>query len=412
MATAGICDSGIGSSPRTRGTARRGPVRPAHRRFIPAHAGNSSRRMDLSCLCPVHPRARGEQSTTPPCLCLLSGSSPRTRGTVNLHQTRAGSLRFIPAHAGNSARPPPAGCANAVHPRARGEQNPFTVKFNSGAGSSPRTRGTAGDAVDDATKQRFIPAHAGNRPALTGSEKQIAVHPRARGEQPSVSITSSSSTGSSPRTRGTETVQYQRRRQGRFIPAHAGNSARASSMCWAISVHPRARGEQAIKRRWSHSPCGSSPRTRGTGVRSRHTACSSRFIPAHAGNRSKHTCTVNPLPGSSPRTRGTGHRAPARKTAGRFIPAHAGNRETVAMSVNSAVVHPRARGEQAQRGGVHALAVGSSPRTRGTGRGCAGQVRRSRFIPAHAGNRKSDLYRPTPGAVHPRARGEQSTALR
>ena len=55
-----------------------------------------------------------------------------------------------------------------------------------------------------------------------------------------------------------------------------------------------------------------------------------RFIPAHAGN-SKHRSNQN-------------------RARSRFIPAHAGNRLSIAADNAALTVHPRARGEQADRG--------------------------------------------------------------
>ena len=50
----------------------------------------------------------------------------------------------------------------------------------------------------------------------------------------------------------------------RFIPAHAGNTSTTSSWSASTTVHPRARGEHRVARRWRHRLRGSSPRTRGT----------------------------------------------------------------------------------------------------------------------------------------------------
>ena len=70
----------------------------------------------------------------------------------------------------------------------------------------------------------------------------------------------------------------------------------------------------------------------------------------------------------------------------RFIPAHAGN-IPVASSGNVIVtVHPRARGEHKRRMTVKEIAVGSSPRTRGTYTDLSPLIHDERFIPAHAGN--------------------------
>jgi len=49
-------------------------------------------------------------------------------------------------------------------------------------GSSPRMRGTLQDLPRQFLHIRFIPAHAGNTAILVASSRRIAVHPRACGE--------------------------------------------------------------------------------------------------------------------------------------------------------------------------------------------------------------------------------------
>ena len=93
----------LGSSPRMRGTVRHGDVHQRRIRFIPAHAGNGSRSTNCSGSATVHPRACGERFVVSHHRVPYGGSSPRMRGTgarvVNLDAHR----RFIPAHAGNGS---------------------------------------------------------------------------------------------------------------------------------------------------------------------------------------------------------------------------------------------------------------------------------------------------------------------
>ena len=172
---------------------------------------------------------------------------------------------------------------------------------------------------------------------------------------------------------------------------------------------------------------GSSPRTRGTGGDELDTLRAQRFIPAHAGNStSVWGCsalpTVHPrargeqtgcattarwASGSSPRTRGTVRQRRKGRYFGRFIPAHAGNRRTSPLRDVIRSVHPRARGEQCTPPSSCSCSRGSSPRTRGTGGLRLARHRHARFIPAHAGNSKQCRSRSLWAPVHPRARGEQ-----
>ena len=215
---------------------------------------------------------------------------------------------------------------SSVHPRARGEQVIHHVQRRSASGSSPRTRGTGDALFEVRASDRFIPAHAGNRCSQAWKPLPHAVHPRARGEQVSAVRLRISSSGSSPRTRGTDKHDHSPYHADRFIPAHAGNRIDSGAALEGRPVHPRARGEQAMT-----------------------------------------TAPYSISRGSSPRTRGTDSQAPQYRVLVRFIPAHAGNRELHTRARPCSPVHPRARGEQQRIAAAGNSTNGSSPRTRGTG---------------------------------------------
>ena len=105
--------------------------------------------------------------------------------------------------------------------------------------------------------------------------------------------------------------------------------------------------------------------------------------------------------------RGTDLPAGPHRCRFRFIPAHAGNSCCVRYSVRQHAVHPRACGEQASALVWRLAHIGSSPRMRGTA-GCGSQTQAApRFIPAHAGNRQAGIAGTDMLTVHPRACGEQ-----
>ena len=114
--------------PRTRGEhVNTGIVGNPKFRFIPAHAGNTD---EVNCeLCgqPVHPRTRGEHAATGSWRCAANGSSPHTRGTRVAAAHAVQLRRFIPAHAGNTSRRTRTPPGKPVHPRTRGEHNHFVV---------------------------------------------------------------------------------------------------------------------------------------------------------------------------------------------------------------------------------------------------------------------------------------------
>ena len=172
---------------------------------------------------------------------------------------------------------------------------------------------------------------------------------------------------------------------------------------------------------------GSSPRLRGTVSKRGRNLYKVRFIPALAGNRHQPGRTgclaaVHPRAcgeqffrrststiavGLSPRLRGTERRRCRVHGRGRFIPALAGNRARHRRRQPGNSVHPRACGEQFCAKATACCSVGSSPRLRGTVHLPPPYLSAFRFIPALAGNRSCRTVWTRSAAVHPRACGEQ-----
>ena len=213
-----------------------------------------------------------------------AGSSPRTRGTGRVRLGDGAAVRFIPADAGNGATSCSPRTTQAVHPRGRGERPSSPGVASALDGSSPRTRGTGGNAMPIKARGRFIPADAGNGGRQAMAKVQRPVHPRGRGERAVPHVPIVERYGSSPRTRGTGAYRCRVVACGRFIPADAGNGGRGVVRQLRLAVHPRGRGERSVGNRAHPVANGSSPRTRGTAWcrPSPHSGC--RFIPADAGN--------------------------------------------------------------------------------------------------------------------------------
>ena len=121
---------------------------------------------------------------------------------------------------------------------------------------------------------------------------------------------------------------------------------------------------------------------------------------------------VSATAGSSPRLRGIlpfGNKDVALK---RFIPAPAGNTLSCRNAQMSSAVHPRACGEYITKWILVTNSPGSSPRLRGIRHPEALHLRRQRFIPAPAGNTRTEMAKPLATSVHPRACGEYKKNLR
>ncbi len=97
-------DGELGSSPRLRGTHREDRASHTGDRFIPAFAGNTQAWTGTRRFVPVHPRVCGEHNQLDASLFAAAGSSPRLRGTLLLRLGRLDPRRFIPAFAGNTSR--------------------------------------------------------------------------------------------------------------------------------------------------------------------------------------------------------------------------------------------------------------------------------------------------------------------
>ena len=172
------------------------------------------------------------------------GSSPRGRGTRGNAYLRGGMLRFIPAWAGNTLR----------------SQRPLA----GARGSSPRGRGTQPAERAPVCLGRFIPAWAGNTVLHQRRLEPFTVHPRVGGEHCLRFRLSEPSIGSSPRGRGTRIQEISQSAAIRFIPAWAGNTSQAQRYCIPTPVHPRVGGEHSTTTKCRVASFGSSPRGRGT----------------------------------------------------------------------------------------------------------------------------------------------------
>ena len=339
----------------------------------------------------------------------VRGSSPRPRGTRAVRRLGLLKGRFIPASAGNTTDRRDERPSQAVHPRVRGEHEPFWRDPIREIGSSPRPRGTHRRRNRRHTPMRFIPASAGNTHDHADLQATIPVHPRVRGEHGPLSGRIARGSGSSPRPRGTPCPGAARARITRFIPASAGNTTTASLRRWTGTVHPRVRGEHGKRYLDRPRQTGSSPRPRGTLARTLCCVRLHRFIPASAGNTqvSKWASEGRPV---HPRVRGEhppegGNRHVLRW----FIPASAGNTLSSSPITWVLTVHPRVRGEHARARIQGVWAGGSSPRPRGTRFNSRNSLYSSWFIPASAGNTYSSSASITVNPVHPRVRGEHSS---
>ena len=219
-------------------------------RFIPACAGDSVRSQQRPDRSAVHPRVCGGQFFCVWAAVNLSGSSPRVRGTVHVTSEVINGNRFIPACAGDRSSVEDHAAYDAVHPRVCGGQAPLSLEGRLMSGSSPRVRGTEMVGRGRRTCRRFIPACAGD--SRDGRQGRISgsVHPRVCGGQYPSLMKATLLTGSSPRVRGTGVARAGEADDLRFIPACAGDRPATMTAYREMAVHPRVCGGQLRRISW------------------------------------------------------------------------------------------------------------------------------------------------------------------
>ena len=334
----------------------------------------------------------------------MRGTPPR--------EDRLGEHRgIIPACAGNTTPRCRGSSPAGDHPRVCGEHPRRRASWHFSAGSSPRVRGTLPAGPARERLPGIIPACAGNTTIDNDGILRCGDHPRVCGEHSPRLKVGTEYEGSSPRVRGTRaTLNYLVTGIG-IIPACAGNTIWLTRAPNTARDHPRVCGEHRMVGRGGVSYWGSSPRVRGTLAERHGVAAGLGIIPACAGNTSSIT-TASPTSrdhprvcgehrrarlacvialGSSPRVRGTP--ACSRRTRSRtgIIPACAGNTYAAIGKTTIWWDHPRVCGEHRHRQRLDTGERGSSPRVRGTRSDqVAGRVRMG-IIPACAGN-TADLW--------------------
>ena len=132
------------------------------------------------------------------------------------------------------------------------------------SGLSPLARGKRHGFGHHQNLRRFIPAVAGNTKHPSHHAGLPAVYPRWRGEHYSVHRIDIETAGLSPLARGTLYYRVLNSRGDRFIPAGAGNTISAATICRINSVYPRWRGEHKFSGIKGVFAFGLSPLARGT----------------------------------------------------------------------------------------------------------------------------------------------------
>ncbi|EEI78902.1 Domain of uncharacterised function (DUF2825) [Corynebacterium striatum] len=231
-----------------------------------------------------------------------------------------------------------------AHPRLRGADLIRFLPHGIPLGSSPLTRGGQSLLEHRSSRSRLIPAYAGRTDGCRRRGCLSWAHPRLRGADPVGRWGWCRRRGSSPLTRGGLRANPIQGCRNGLIPAYAGRTLHNSCVDGLLGAHPRLRGADASSRPDVDGALGSSPLTRGGQLHALITGKPTRLIPAYTGRTS-------------------------------FLLSHA--------SVLRA--HPRLRGADRIQVSPRMGIGGSSPLTRGGLGSMYQRARRGGLIPAYAG---------------------------
>mgnify|MGYP000900204535 CR=1 FL=1 len=156
---------------------------------------------------------------------------------------------------------------------------------------------------------RITPAHAGKTNVPAALFLRGSDHPRACGENPMRRQSRFATSGSPPRMRGKPISQIFACLKFRITPAHAGKTTCAWTVPISIADHPRACGENSLPKHDIINGSGSPPRMRGKRIAFYTHFILNRITPAHAG-KTRYTLPAA-LPGADhPRACGENHILP------------------------------------------------------------------------------------------------------
>ena len=99
---------------------------------------------------------------------VMEGSSPHTRGARRLGRAGVGAVGIIPAYAGSTSRWITGAGGVPDHPRIRGEHGSGPTRRSSSSGSSPHTRGAHHRQGTGHPHPGIIPAYAGSTSCRPG----------------------------------------------------------------------------------------------------------------------------------------------------------------------------------------------------------------------------------------------------
>ena len=313
-----------GSSPRVWGALRHQKIPILRIRLIPTCVGSTTPGVTRVRCAAAHPHVCGEHFPNTDLLSIVSGSSPRVWGALDVRDARRPGVRLIPTCVGSTSRTSAALPRNTAHPHVCGEHLSCFKNTNPVHGSSPRVWGAPSTRKTHSIQSRLIPTCVGSTGWTHPNHRTPTAHPHVCGEHAHTPSRNHPQTGSSPRVWGAHEQLLHEYSEHRLIPTCVGSTPRCPTPSGWCPAHPHVCGEHPEQEREENLPLGSSPRVWG----------------ALSGE----------TPGNSP---------------GRLIPTCVGSTHAVWAVMPMAAAHPHVCGEHSAIISQLPTSLGSSPRVWG-----------------------------------------------
>ena len=171
-------------------------------RFTPTRVGTTPTSLASKPDLPVHPHARGDNYVVEHRGSGHAGSPPRAWGQLVLDYRIAMIVRFTPTRVGTTQVLTGALPRSPVHPHARGDNTTHGDAREPFAGSPPRAWGQLSVRSQHLRRHRFTPTRVGTTNTLYRCTATNTVHPHARGDNLGFSRAPRDVDGSPPRAWG------------------------------------------------------------------------------------------------------------------------------------------------------------------------------------------------------------------
>jgi len=252
------------SSPRERGSSLDAADDAGRGRVVPARAGVILLEPNPNLPDCRRPRASGGHPLRSRRPFAPRPSSPRERGSSLTPSGAPGTMSVVPARAGVIRGARGGSTETTSRPRASGGHPGRQKHGQVMTGSSPRERGSSRGEQDIGPREPVVPARAGVIRAGDLGSRRGRRRPRASGGHPTSAGDNVRQSWSSPRERGSSALRAEYDALTAVVPARAGVILGTPCVSLRNGGRPRASGGHPGSRTVPPGGVTSSPRERGS----------------------------------------------------------------------------------------------------------------------------------------------------